>query len=323
MNKAWVFHGVGRPLELTELPVPTAQEGEVVVEVKAAGLCHSDIGIIDGVGQSWISHLPIVLGHEVAGVVSEVGPGVDGIAVGDRVGIGLLSQPVASHTRFPGLTRDGGYGHYAVAEAVELVPIPDEVSFEQAAAATDSVATAYHAVKGTAGVSAGTTIGIVGLGGLGLNAVQVALLEHATVYGVDPSEDARKRAESLGAKAVFTDVSELASIAPDVIIDFAGFGTTTKGAIEAVRRGGRVVQVGMGTTEATIDTGLLVVRSVSLVGSLGAGKSDLEEIYALIADKQLEPQIETLTFEEIPAELARLRDGGVTGRLVATYPAEA
>ncbi|MGV0806601.1 alcohol dehydrogenase catalytic domain-containing protein [Mycolicibacterium setense] len=111
MNKAWLFHGTGEPLELVDRPDPTPSPRQVVIDVRAAGLCHSDIGIIDGPGAGWITQRPIVLGHEVAGVVRCLGPDVDGVRVGDRVAVAVPAQPVIRGWTWP--TNIPGWGETA------------------------------------------------------------------------------------------------------------------------------------------------------------------------------------------------------------------
>ncbi|MEV8358409.1 zinc-binding dehydrogenase [Microbacterium sp. NPDC076895] len=320
-QQAWLFTDADQPLELVELPVPTPAEGEVLLEVKAAGLCHSDVGIITGVGKGWNAKQPIVLGHEVAGVVAQLGPGVDRFQVGDRVAVSLPVHPIGrgwtARADAIGLGRDGGYEHYTSARADELVPIPDGVPFTQAAGATDSVTTAYHAVRVTGGVTEGTVIGIIGLGGLGLNGARIAVLAGATVYGVDTNTKVFDAAREAGLAGVYTDAAELAQHDPDVVIDFAGFGATTTAAIHNVKGGGRVVLVGLGVNRAEFDTVELVSRNVTLVGSLGASKDDLVEVGRLISSGDLQPIVTEISFEEIPDGLKRLTEGGVIGRLVA------
>jgi propanol-preferring alcohol dehydrogenase len=123
--------------------------------------------------------------------------------------------------------------------------------------------------------------------------------------------------EPLGITRVAASITEFADVDLDVIVDFAGFGTTTAQAIETVRRGGRVVQVGMGTLEATISTKALIIRRVQLVGSAGGTKDDIAGVYDYFATGKLAPSVTDITFEEIPDGLDRLRRGEVIGRLVA------
>ena len=126
----------------------------------------------------------------MAGTVIKLGPEVSNIRIGDRVALGLPGKPFAivGFREYPGLGIDGGYAEYIVAPTGILVKIPDKVSFAEAAFATDSIATTYHAVVLEGQVNAGTKVGIVGLGGLGLNGVRIATLRGATVYGFDIDE---------------------------------------------------------------------------------------------------------------------------------------
>jgi propanol-preferring alcohol dehydrogenase len=284
--KAWLFTEVNAPLELVELPDPEPAPGQVVIDVKGAGLCHSDVGIIEGAGLPWIAKRPIVLGHEVGGVITALGDGVSGHAVGDRITIGYLKPPPWG----PGLGRNGGYAEKTIVYADEIIPIPDEVSCVQAAVASDSSATAYHAVRSVGEVTGDSVVGIVGLGGLGLAGARFATLSGATVYGVDINPEVFDTALGLGVANVFTDVCDLDQFAPDVIVDFAGFGTTTAAALHAVRPGGAVVQVGLGAVEATISTNDLVLKQVRLVGSLGSAQTDLRAVLDLIATGEFTPR---------------------------------
>jgi alcohol dehydrogenase, propanol-preferring len=320
-HNAWVFHGAGAPLESAELPDLAPGPQQVVVDVHAAGLCHTDIAILDGPGGVWVTQLPIVLGHEVAGVVRELGAEVTNVCVGDRVAVGAPMQPVHRGwtwpTNVPGLGRDGGYGYRVNPDADQLVPIPEGVSFAQAAVATDSVTTAYHAVREAGQVGAGDVVGIIGVGGLGLSAVQIAVAAGATIFGVDISEEARARAVSAGAAKAYESIAELKPHEPDVVFDFAGFGTTTAEALDVVRPGGTIVVVGLGQLESTVSTNLLVTKSIRMRGSLGGTKQDLVEVLDLIATGQLSPILEDIEFNDIPSGLERLRAGNLVGRLAA------
>lgn len=310
--RAWQYVGTGRPLALVEVPDPVAGPGEVVIDVRAAGLCHTDVAIMDGPTSSILGHVPIVLGHEVAGVVRELGPGVTGVRLGDRVGI----DPSGGF-HGPGVGRDGGYAEATIGRVGELVPIPDGVSFEQAAAGTDAGATSHHAVLVAAQVTAGTRVGVIGLGGLGQIGARVAVLAGAEVHAADVRAELGDVARGLGVQTFVTDVAELAPLGLDVIIDFAGMRTTGP-AIDAVRPGGRVVQVGAGAPEATISVERLVIKRVELIGTLGSDRSDLESIYRLLASGELDPVISTIGFDDIADGLDRLRRGQATGRLVAS-----
>ena len=311
--RAWQFTATRAPLVRAELPDPVAGPGQVVVDVRSAGLCHSDVGLMEDEG--WLSMLakrPITIGHEVAGVISSLGAGVSGWKVGDRVGI-CPTTPAGA----PGYAYDGGYADRLVVEAQTLVRIPDNVSFGLGAMGTDAGMTSHHAILARGGVKAGTKLGIIGLGGLGQIGARVGVLAGAEVYVAEIDERVWELAEPLGVKRIGRSIRQFRSERLDVIVDLAGFGTTTAEAIETVRPGGRVVQVGMGRLEATISTKALILGSVTLIGSAGGTKDDVEGIYRYFAGGQLTPALSDIGFEDIPDGLARLARGEVTGRLVA------
>jgi propanol-preferring alcohol dehydrogenase len=143
------------------------------------------------------------------------------------------------------------------------------------------------------------------------------VLAGAEVFVAEPREEIWHVARELGAVDVARDISEFADKELDVIIDFAGVGNSTTAAIETVRHGGRVVQVGMSKRTAEISTYAVVTRRLSLLGTMGGWRSDLESVYALMAAGELTPVVSTITFDEIPDGLARLSRGEVVGRLVA------
>ena len=312
--QAWQMTATQAPLVLTDVAEPRAGHGEVVVDIRAAGLCHTDVGILhDAAWTATIAPFPLTLGHEVAGVISEVGPGVEGWSVGDRVGV----SP-AGTTR-PGLGRDGGYAARCIGHAADLVAVPDGVSFELAAAGTDAGRAPYRAVMVRGEVKAGDKVGIIGLGGLGQVGARIAVLAGAEVYAAEPKQDVWPMARELGVARVASSITEFADVGLDVIVDFAGFGTTTAEAIETVRDFGRVVQVGMGRLEATISTNALILKQVTLMGSRGGTVDDIAAVYELFATADLAPKLERIGFPDIPAALDRLHRGQVTGRLVAVY----
>lgn len=308
--KGWLFKEIHEPLELVERPDPVVGKGMIGIDVKGAGLCHSDVGFIDGVTTAALSYYPIILGHELAGVVNEVGEGVTEFKVGDRVACraGVIG---------PGGSCDGAYADKTVVPAELCTIVPDEVPWIQAAAATDAGITSYHAIVETAGVKAGDKVGIVGLGGLGMNAVQIAKALGAKVYGAEISEKARAAAEKFGLEKIVSDVRDLKDENLDVIIDFAGFDSTVSGSIDTVRPCGTVVVIGLGQASSTINTFNLVFNQITVKASVGGTVEDLKGVYKLMAEKKLEILASPITFDEIPDGINRLRDGKVTGRLVA------
>lgn len=311
--RAWQFTNTHEPLVLADVPVPVAGPGQVVLDVVSAGLCHSDVGVLEDEG--WLPFLPrrpVTMGHEVAGVVAEVGEGVTGWSVGARVGVCPMTRAGA-----PGYGYDGGFADKILVDQVTLVPMPDNVPFALGAAGTDAGMTSYHAVMTKGRVVEGTRLGIIGLGGLGQIGARVGVLAGAEVYAAELNEEVWDLADELGITGIARSIRDFADKQLDVIIDFAGFGTTTAEAIETVRFGGRVVQVGMGKLEATISTRDLIIKECELVGSRGGTKDDVAGVYELFASGQLAPHYTEIGFDDIPDGLDRLARGVVKGRLVA------
>lgn len=310
--KAWQFTEVGAPLQRVELPDPVAGPGQIVIDVKAAGICHSDVGFMDGTITSLLKHTPIVLGHEIAGIVSAVGAGVTAFSVGQRVGIPATVES-------PGTACNGGFADKVVASAEQCVHVPDAVAFEQAAPAMDAARTAYRGLVTAGHVGAGTKVGIIGFGGLGSLAVQIALALDAVVYVAEVNENAWEEARQLGARGVGADIREFEDQDLDVIVDFAGYGTTTAAAIDAVRPRGRVVQVGLAKEMATISAQKITMKEITYVGSANGEKSEAEAVLALIADGKIKSDVLQISFDDIPGSLKKLEQGGVRGRYVAIF----
>ena len=315
--KAWQFTGTNNPLELNEVPEPKAGKGQVVVTVRAAGVCHSDVSALDDPGwMGMFPELPRTMGHESAGVISEVGEGMEHWKVGDRVGL----APMFADGDALGYGKwDGGFAPKMLATDENLVKLPDEVSFEKGAMATDAGLTAYHAIMALGGVKKGTKVGVIGLGGLGYIGARVAVLTGAEVYGADVSPAARGLADEIGLAGVGESIEEFADKGLEVVVDYAGFGVTTESGVNALAKFGVFVQVGMGKLEARLDTLQLITKQLTVKGSNSGTKEDLENLYELMRSGDLNPPINVITHAEIPSAIDRLREGGVVGRLVATY----
>ena len=308
--KAWQFTGINEPLRRTELRDPTPAADEIVLDVKAAGLCHSDVSFVDGTITSLLGHIPIVLGHETAGIVTSIGEAVKDFAVGDRVGI-------PATTAGPGTAVDGVFADKVAVKAELAVHVPDGVEFEQAAPAPDAARTAYRAVVTVGKVERDMKVGIIGFGGLGSLGAQIAEAVGARVYVAEVNKGAWARVNAFGVDGVSSDIRDFADQQLDVIIDFAGFGTTTAQAVEAVRQGGRIVQIGLARSEATISTQQITMKEITLVGASNGEKSEAEAALDLIAEGSLSSLVVPITFDQIPEYVDRLARGEVEGRAVA------
>ncbi len=207
--KAWLLKGYNQPLEPIERNRPQPGPGEILLKVKACGLCYTDIKIIKGEIPPPIVTLPHVLGHEVAGEVVEIGQGVSGIAIGD---LGVVYSYVTCHEcpkcltgrenicqnlRRVGFELDGGFSEYLSIPAYNFCPFSKNLQTQKMAILADAIGTPYHAITRLAQVKAGQDVLIVGAGGLGLHAVQIAKLCGARVMVVDMNPDALALAKTL------------------------------------------------------------------------------------------------------------------------------
>lgn len=308
--KAWQFTEVGSPLTLIERDNLVPASDEIVIDVKASGLCHSDVGFLDGTLTPLLGFTPIILGHETVGIVAAAGADVSAFSVGDRVGI-------PATTDGPGTAVDGGFATQVAVKAELVVPVPDTVDFSQAAPAMDAARTAYRAVVTFGHVEAGQRVGIIGFGGLGSLGAQIAKALGATVYVAEVNEGVWDEVRKLDVAGVSADMRDFSDADLDVIIDFAGFGTTTASAVDAVRRGGRIVQIGLAREMATISMQQITMKEITLVGASNGEKSEAADVLELMASGKIASRIVPITFDQIPEYLDKLTRGEVSGRAVA------
>lgn len=313
--KAYRWHGPdSSSMKLEETPIPVPNAGEVLIQVQACGLCHSDCHILNGSQSASVTKRPITLGHEVSGNIIKLGLDVTEAKIGDRICVSLGGHP----DRPPhviGLTMNGGYAEYAVAKANMLVHIPDDVSWEQAAVLTDSLTTAYHAVVVAGEVKQGDVVAIVGLGGLGSTAARIACLQGATVYGFDI--DAKKFPAALesGVKECHASLTSIPDIKFDTILDFVGLSKTIQEALISIRFRGRIILVGIGEKDITVPLFGIIFVKAEIRGCLGGSKEDMKALLGLIRTGLLKPVLEEVPFELVNESLHRLEEGGVEGRM--------
>ncbi len=314
--KGWLYQGVGVAPKLIEKETPKAGYGEVLLDIKASGLCHSDVAALESENSPALyMKPPLVFGHECAGQIIEVGEGVTEWKVGDRVGVCPVSPTDPS--KMVGYTRDGGYATHCVVPADQCVALPEGVTYMQGAAGTDAGATSHRALFVHGKLKEGMKVGIIGVGGLGQFGVAMAVIAGCEVYAVDPKEYSREFALKAGCKAVYADAKELAGMNLNVVIDFAGFNGTLTAAINAVGFGGTVVNVGGGDNNITLNKSTMTNKEITLVASRGNTKNDIKGVYDFYATGRLNTDLHTISFDEIGEGLERLKSGAVTGRLVA------
>lgn len=319
--KGWLFRKTGEPLELIEKPDPVAEPGWVVVDVKAAGLCRTDLGIMEHsywVDNGIVRNLPLILGHECAGVVESVGEGVTFVKPGDKVALDCAINAMTGESL--GITHDGGFATKVLVKEQQCLPIPEGVSFAQAAASTCAGRTAYRSFFSIGGAKPGMKVAIVGFGAIGQYVMQMAKVTGCEIYAVDVNEDSRRIAKEMGCTGVFDKVSDLAAVAPELVVDFVGAGDITNQIIKAVAPRGTVVLVGMSSDKISIDVTAydgLVLKEVQLKGCGGSSPEEVAGTMELYGRGGFNPNIITFPFEEIDKGLQKLKNHEFEGRPVA------
>ncbi|OLF05559.1 zinc-binding dehydrogenase [Actinophytocola xinjiangensis] len=292
-----------RKFAVREVPVPEPGPGQVRIRVRAAGVCLSDVHLIDGsLSPLFLDAPEVTLGHEVAGEIDLLGPGVEGWQPGDRVLLQAgercgvcqncrrFRDPcLAVRTR--GVDYDGGWAEYALASQHTLVAIPDGLPYDQAAIVPDAVSTPWGAVTETAQTAPARAAGVWGAGGLGAHAVQLLrLVGAAPIVAVDPLPAARDRALEFGADAAFdsadpelrSKVLALTGGGLDVAFDMAGVAQVRDQAVRCLGLGGRLVLVGLTPDPLTIENSIpLSFRGQRIIGHYGSSPRAVEQLVDL------------------------------------------
>jgi len=336
MVRAARFHKAGEPLKLEDLPKPKVGANDVLLKVKATGMCHSDIHVIDGI---IAAAPPVTLGHEIAGEVEEVGTSVSQFKKGDRAlvhflspcgsckyclqGRGMVCENLFTRPGY-GFSADGGYAEYCKVDADRLVPIPNDLPLDFAATLGCAGITAYHAVNSVGKVALADNVAIYGVGGVGMYALQIAKLSGARVIAIGRSQEKLKMAESLGvdyivdaSRSKIKDEIKKATNGKgvDVMIDFVVNDESVKNSSSSLANGGRIVLVGVSNKPLSINPQIFVLREFSLAGSLVGTKNELADLVELARTKRLQSIVtRKFTLDEINNALESLRRGEIAGR---------
>lgn len=326
---AYVFQGKFE-LEEQQIPVPKPDAGKVLLKIAAAGVCHSDLHILHG-------ELPfpkgLVLGHEIAGHIVAHGDGVNK----EQFPLGALYAVVGTNpcgmcdlcrsgfdnvcespTRsYMGIGSPGGYEEYTQVSAHNITKVPEGIPAAVAAAATDAVLTPYHAMK-QAKINGLSRVLIIGLGGLGINAVQVAKVFGSYVIAVDPKESSRELAKKFGADEVLAKLPE-ESLKVDVASDFYGAQSTFDECVKHVKTRGLIVPVGLQSPKITFDLTLFTTKEFRMIGSLWGTCQDQVEVFELIKKGLITPQVETTNMKNINKVLKNLDEGKIKSRMVLVH----
>jgi propanol-preferring alcohol dehydrogenase len=326
---------VGAPLRLTERPIPEPGPGEVRVRVQACGVCGSDVFLQKG-GFGDAVPFPIIPGHEAAGVVDALGEGVAGtseLAVGDQVALYYITTPpgdawatagrpnISPHVKRMGVDVDGAFAEYVLRPVAALVKPRAHVPPPVLAVLTDAVATPLHGLKRVAHLASGETLVVLGVGGLGSNAVQLGKAMGARVIAVTRSEAKLRLARELGAdETVAADEGDpVAAVkaltggyGPDVVIQCVGSAAVDEQAIAMGGPGGRVVLIGSSLDHFRARAVDIFWRELSVLGSRGFIPDDIRDAIDLYLDGRLvvDHLVETVRpLEEADAALEDLKAG--------------
>src|SRR3954471_12773383 len=309
--RAAVFDSASRELSIEDVPTPEPGPGEVCVRVQACGICLSDVHLIDGTIPTPLAR--VTPGHEPAGVIDRLGEGVpDHWAPGTRVLMAAgkpCGQCVKCVRGYPqssclsplimGFGFDGAWAEYVVVPWQALTAVPDHVPIEQAAILADAVSTPYAGLTDRAGLRQGESIGLWGIGGLGVHAVMVArMVGAAPIIALDPSEAARRRALDRGAdhaldptvEGVVEQIWELTGgLGLDVAVDLFGANRVLVQADACLGRFGRLVIIGLSNEPISLGPNAQFgVTSHSLLGHLGYDKSHLDQLIGFVASRPLD-----------------------------------
>lgn len=329
--RAAVLREFGRPLAVEEVEVPVPGPDDVLVRVRAAGICATDVKLVEGKTPP-PPPLPHIPGHEVAGeVVTAAGE----LAAGQRVAchiVGSCGECEECRRGYPvlcaqalrlGLDRPGGMAEYVVVPRDQALPFDDRVSFAQAAVAMDAVTSPWYALHVTGRVEPGEKVVIVGVGGLGSNAVQLAAAAGATVAAVDVDPGRLEEARRLGAElAVAPDsleqLREWSGGGADVAVELSGRREGFDLAAAAVRGGGRVVVCGYAPgVEYGMDSVRLVLENIRVLGSRNLTPEASRAALQAIAGGEVSPAISRqIELDDVNGALDLLRAGQAGGRLV-------
>ena len=335
--KAARLHAYDSPLALDDVPQPDLLgPGDVVVRIGGAGLCRTDLHIIEGIWREKVGvTLPYTLGHENAGWVEAVGDGVTTVREGDAVIVHPLvtcgvcpacrrgEDMYCANGSFPGITVDGGFAEYLRTNERALVKLAEGIEPKDVAPYADAGLTAYRAARKAAGIlRPGQRVAVVGVGGLGHIALQVLHeLCAAEVVAVDRSELALGLARELGAEHVVTGgehaveaVRELSGgEGVEAVVDFVGEGDSVGQGIAMLRRGGTYFAVGYGghVHVPTID---VIFSEISVVGNLVGNYTEFAELMALAAQGRVHLRTQAYRLDDINTAVDDLHHGRIQGR---------
>lgn len=335
--KAAVLKAPHQPLSIEDAPTPSMGRGDALVRVAACGVCSTDLHFVHGTPT--YKKPPLILGHEISGIVEEVGDEAATVRKGERVLVPPIiycgrcrncregRDNVCENMLMVGSYVDGGFAEYISVPAHVLIKLPDSIPLHEGAIISDAVSTAFHAVKQRGEVRPGEWAAVFGCGGVGINVVQIAAASGALVIAVDVDERKLELARRLGAVEALDGrdpelakkIRSLTGGGVDVAFEVVGRPAVMDGAFESVKVGGRMVVVGYSMENWNFRVGRLMFRELKLIGSFGCRSTDYSPLLRMFEKGRLrlnEIVTEKLRLEEINEALKRLEESRVVGRQV-------
>jgi propanol-preferring alcohol dehydrogenase len=325
LMRAMLLDHPGRPLRLAELPRCAPGPGELLIRVRACGICRTDLHIADG--DLPFIRSPIVPGHEIVGLVEELGSGVEGFAIGDRVGVPWLGwtcgtcrycaggrENLCDGARFTGYHVDGGYAEYAIADARYAFPLPAEYSDTEAAPLLCAGLIGYRSLAAAGDARA---LGIYGFGAAAHIVAQIAVWQGREVFAFTRPGDhsAQDFARSLG--ACWTGDSTLPPPEPlDAAILFAPVGALVPAALRAIAKGGTVVCAGIHMSDIPAFPYDILWSERRIVSVANLTRDDGFEFLRLAPRVPVRTAVETFPLSDANDALARVREGRINGAAV-------
>ena len=334
--KAVVIKEFNKDFAFEEADTPTIEDGEALIRVKASCLCAADGKIRDGRMPSL--KLPHIPGHEVAGEVVAIGKNVNQVEVGDRAVVYMYSvcgdcpgcrsgrENLCANIVRLGFERPGGHAEFVAVPERQLIKLPKNISYEKAAAIPDAVCTMLHAIRDQGGAQVNDFVVLLGVGGLGMQGVQIARLCGARVIAVARNEKKLELAKSLGADwALNGDDKNLADRiieitngqGADIVIDLVSTQQTFQAAAEYTKKGGTIVIVGSTSPEISFQVGQIMFKEIAIKGSLGMTKQTVVDAVELCEAGMIDPVVtDQYALEDINQAARSLSEGNVMGRAV-------
>jgi propanol-preferring alcohol dehydrogenase len=328
--RAAVLERFGAPLRIADVPLPVADDAEVVVRTAGCGICRTDLHMVDGL--AYRPSLPHILGHEPAGHVVSIGAGVRGWSVGDRVAPYLFEacgHCPSCHTGneaqceatsgILGVTRNGAFAEFYKVRADNLERVPDALDLTLAGLMSCAAITAVRAVQ-RSNIDVSHRAAVIGAGGIGLLVVQILVARGIETYVVEPAASGRAAALAGGAAGAFAP-DESIDFVFDRVFDLVGTTLSTSLAGRIVRRMGRIIVIGEEAEFPAVDTIAIAQREIEIVGSRNGSRCDAAEALALMADGVIRPKIaKRISLEQLNDAMSAMRSGSVHGRIVVEFP---